>query len=485
MNQIKLLSHVVSPFSRCYHVTETNYINFTSTGSQELVKFKKPTAKNIIDEVALDNYLLTNDETSGIIQGVLTTLKSMEDDPTNYRLHVENVHEFMRILWNKYDCEYIYDILDSLTKIEPALFDLERDPKAGKRYRDHYVHLFHVFIFGLRILSSIIRQLDDSKAKTILKVRDENLEGKICCLNQANQEVKFRDYPWKERLLYLWTLMSTLHDIAIPITHLENIRKALNEFSEKFHLEISGPNLVPSFPVDLDTYLCLISQLFEGKFEPDPTSDSLYNKVDQGAYIKGYFERLIINNHGVLGGFLVYKMIEEIFLQGKSTKYKIHRDSFQDYSELVLKQDVARATLAICLHDLKHNKDYAFPKFMPLSFDDYPLTFILIIADCLQEFLRWEGMSIRGDTKLYGFPALKVTTRDNKITVNCSFSVEKDPTQDSYFIQDIKRTVIAEDRDITIDTIGDATDEFCKLITLELKEKLLLGDSFTLMLSFF
>ena len=450
-----------------------------------MVKFKKPTANNIIDEVALDNYLLTNDESSGIIQGVLTTLKSMEDDPTNYRLHVENVHEFMRLLWNKYDCEYIYNILDSLTKIEPALFDLERDPKAGKRYRDHYVHLFHVFIFGLRILSGIIRQVNDIQGQKILKVIDENLEGKICCLNQADEETKFDDYPWKERLLYLWTLMSTLHDIAIPITHLENIRKALNEFSEKFHLEISGPNLVPSFPVDLDAYLCLISQLFEGKFQPDPGKDWLYSKVDQGAYIKGYFERLISSNHGVLGGFLVYKMIEEIFLQGKSTKYKIHRDSFQDYSELVLKQDVARATLAICLHDLKHNKAYAFPKFMPLSFDDYPLTFILIIADCLQEFLRWEGMSIRGDTKLYGFPAVQVTVNDGKIILDCGFSVDKDPSQEAYFIQEIKRMVSAENRTITINTIGDATDEFVKLISQELKEKLLLGDSFTLMLSFF
>ena len=165
--------------------------------------------------------------------------------------------------------------------------------------------------------------------------------------------------------------------------------------------------------------------------------------------------------------------------------FSLDSNTFQDYSELVLKQDVARATLAICLHDLKHNKEHAFPKFMPLSFDDYPLTFILIIADCLQEFLRWEGMSIRGDTKLYGFPAIKVTAKDSKITVECSFSVDKDPTQVSYFTREIKRMVSAENPTIAIDTIGDATDEFCKLITLELKEKLLLGDSFTLMLSFF
>jgi len=450
-----------------------------------LAVFNKPTSDDIISELDIAGYLPSGEETALIIDAARTTLKSMEDNPTDYRLHIEKVHEFMRLLWSKYDCEEIYNILDSLTKIEPTLLDLERDPESGKRYRDHYVHLFHVFICGLRILSGIVHRVKDIHCKELLKVRDEHIGGIIRGCNHTNKKVKFRDYLWKERVFYLWTLMSTLHDIAIPITHLENIRKALNTFSEKFHLEISGPNLVPSFPIDLDAYLCLISQLFEGKLQPDPDRDWLYNKVDQGAYIKGYLERLVSRNHGVLGGFLVYKMIEEIFLQGKTQKYKLEPESFHSYRELVLNQDIARATLAICLHDLKNNKDYAFPRFIPLSFYSYPLTFILIVADSLQEFLRWEGMSIRGDTKLYGFPDVQVTVNDGKIIVDCSFSVDKDPSQETYFIQEIKRMVRYEGRTFTGSTIGDATDEFCKLIAQELVQKLRLDEGFILRLSFF
>lgn len=454
-------------------------------GRSKLVKFKRPSAEDILNELDITSYLPSQQESNRIIAATQLALKSMEDDPTNYRLHVENVHKFMRELWSKFDCEDIYHTLDSLTRIEPALLDLERDPEAGKRYRDHYVHLFHVFVFGLRILSGLIRQMSDSQASEILKVRDEHLEGKIHGRNAAGKEVEFHDYSWKERTFYLWTLMATLHDIAIPITHLDNIRCALNEFSQKFHLEISGPSLVHRFSPDLDTYLSLISQLFEGKFEPEPSADWLYKKVNQGSYIKGYLERLVGSNHGVLGGYLAYKMIEEIFLQGKSQKYKLDAESFQHYKRLVLEEDIARATLAICLHDLKRDEVYAFPKFMPLNFGDYPLTFILIVADSLQEYLRWEGMSIRGDTKLFGFPSLQVTFETGKVDVECSFSVDTDPHQQRYFCEEIKRMTTNRGLAFTGYTIGNAANEFCKLIAEDIEKKLYLGSDFILRSSFF
>ena len=449
-------------------------------------KFVKPSAEQILKELNIEDYLPSGSETTGVIEAARTALKCMEDDPADYRLHVDKVHKFMKVLWEKYDCEEIYQMLDSLTRIEPALLDLERDPEARKRYRDRYVHLFHVFVFGLRILSDLIQKAGGTKAAKILKIDGEQLRGRMYSLNEAGERVEWHDYSWKERMLFLWTLISTLHDIAIPITHLDNIRDALNKFSEKFHLQVVGPNLTHKFPADLDEYLWLISQLFEGKFEQDSSEEWLYNKPPSGAYIKGFLERLFTSNHGVLGGFLAYKMVEEIFLQGKSAKYKLNSEAFQLYRELILRQDVARAALAISLHDLRDDESCGLPEFMPLNFHDYPLTFILIIADSLQEYLRWEGMSIRGDTKLYGFPSLSVTIRRNKVNVECGFSVESDRLQQKYFIEEVKRMTANEGRSFSGRTIGSAADEFCKSVEQKLEHKVSLGSGdFTLSVSFF
>ena len=123
----------------------------------------------------------------------------MQAEPYHYRLHIERVCEFLRVLWEKYDCKEIYRVLSDLTNIEPALLDLERSQERGSRYRDHFVHIFHVFICGLRILSGIINQLGEDKASQILKVKDENIGGKIYGVNSSGSDTVFHDYPWGYR----------------------------------------------------------------------------------------------------------------------------------------------------------------------------------------------------------------------------------------------------------------------------------------------
>lgn len=437
--------------------------------------------KSIFSEVDISSYLQGVKNCNLIEKTVQVALKSMEDNPSDYRLHVDNVHEFMKALWAKYDCLEVFDILDALTRIEPALLDIERDPEASKGYRDHYVHLFHVFILGLRIISAMIKKLGNEKACRVFKVRDESLNDRIYGYDQDRNRVKFRDYTWKERLFYLWTLMSTLHDIAIPITHLNRIREALNRFSEKFHLEISGPILVPSFPTDLDIYLDLLSRIFQGKLMPGK-ENWRYDKEIPNAYVKGQLERLFIErDHGVLGGFLVYKKTEEIFLQGKS-KYKLDPDSFQNYKEIVLEEDIARAALAISLHNLK----LEFPSFMPLNFFDYPLCFLLILADSLQEYLRWEGKSIRGNTKLRKFPEINVTLKNkNRFSVECNLFVDEDPNEQEYFCNAVKDMMQRENTSSIGNTIKDAANDISRLLEDDITKKLLLNDYFTVSLSFY
>lgn len=448
--------------------------------------FRVPSSEEIITELNLDDYLSRSPELPGIITNIKNVLDSMEKDPYNYRLHMEEVYEFLRVLWGKYDCEEIYDVLRDLTNIEPALLDLERNQESGSRYRDHFVHVFHVFVCGLRILSGIIKLLGEDKSIEVLKVRDENIGGRISGVDSSGKETIFPDYTWKERLFYLWTIMSTLHDIAIPITHLSKIREALNKFSERFNLSISGPDLVRSFPPDLNNYLCLVSNIYEGKLEPDSDSGWLYNKPNINTYMKGYLERSILNNHGILGGYLVYKMVEGIFLQGKSQKYKLTGSSYQQYHTLILNEDIARATLGICLHDLNFPGTEYRPDFIPINFSDLPLTFILIISDSLQEYLRWESLSIRGNTKLTGFPQIEVrSNKPNNIVVYYAFSIDEDAPRQKYFCDEICRMAKFKGREFSSTTINDCAKEFCNIISEDMQKKIQFQDNFQFNISFY
>lgn len=444
---------------------------------------KKLSADGILVELDIPNYIQGVNGYETIVQTAQETLKSMESYASDYRLHLDNVHDFMKALWNKYDCSDIVEVFRSLTSIEPALLDLEREPKAANRYRDHYVHLFHVFVFGLRILSAIIRVLGDEQASEILKVRKESLENRLRGHNLAGDECEFHDYHWKERLFYLWTLMATLHDIAIPITHLGGVRKALNSFSEKFHLEISGPLLTPILSPDLNAYSELLSRIFEGVLGRGEESWR-YNKRNLNHYVKGYLEKMFRDeDHGVLGGFLMYKKIEEIFLLGKS-KCKLDMASFGHYRELVLEEDIARAALAISLHNVEYKEPDQRPHFLPLNFHDYPLTFILMLADGLQEYLRWEGTSIRGGTKIYAQPRLKLTASGNALKLDCYFSIGKAPAEEAYFLQEVKRRSPEVRNTPSENQIAFAADALCRSVENDISKKICLNDRFTLCLHF-
>jgi len=457
---------------------------------------KKKTIR-ILDEVNFSNYISKKTDLNKIKSAARKVLISMETKPKDYRLHVDNVHKFMGALWTKYDCKDIYEILDDLTCLEPALLDIERDPESGRIYRDHYVHLFHVFIDGFRIISAIVNKLSVKEARKIFKIQDESLQSRIKGYDKDGSPTEFKDYTWKERLFYIWSIISTLHDIAIPLTHLEKICNALNTFSKHFHLEISGPFLAPSFPSDLDNYLDLLSRIFQGKLQPGKEEDWRYDKKISNSYVKGYLERLFLEkNHGVLGGFLVYKKIEEIFLCGRS-KCSLSPDSFLKYKEIILEEDIARAALAISLHDLGtsetfgvkdtiNNDKFKKPKFMPIRFNDYPLTFLLILADSLQECLRWEGKSIRGNSKLQDFPEIRLEIDDDKhIKVEYNLFLSDDSEEQHYFCNAVKDLYDKKKVSPSGSTITDAANDLTRYLEAEITQKLFLNDYLSLSLSFY
>lgn len=432
---------------------------------------RSPSVDDILKEVRIEDFLPHSEERTTIQSALREAIEVMERTPSDYRAHVEKVQVFLAALWTKYDYKDVIDILDALTMVEPPLLDYGRSVSKG--YRDHYVHIFNVYILGLRILASIVEKLGD-RARDLLKVRDEQVNSFI-------PEFE-RNYSWKERLFYLWTHIANFHDISIPITRLGGVRDGLKLFMEKFGVEFSGPTLLPFHPSDLEDYFESLGCLFRGKLEVD--SEWCY-KTEQGDfYVPGVLRREFIKqNHGVLSGFLMYQKFREIFLEGR-TKRPLSPNSFNAYIKLVLKQDLARAALAISLHDLKPDEETGYPKFLPLDFFEYPLAYLLILVDGLQEYLRWEGTSIRGGTKLLLFPELAIDAANNHLKLDIAFFVTDEPEAQNYLISQAQAMARNQGWAPRGPSVGEAAQDLCDSVAKGLASRLRGNRDFEVVLHF-
>lgn len=434
-----------------------------------------PTSEDILQELSFEKCLPVGQELKDIKDSANSVLTKMIEEPTNYRDHVQKAREFLGVLWKKYDCENVVKIFEAFTRVEPVLIDMERDEGVGFRYRDHSVHTFHVFTFGLRVISKLIDKLGNEQAQNILKVKPEKVSKFI---------PSFRDYNYKERLLYLWSLMSTFHDIAVPLEHLDIIRDGLREFSEQFGLSIEGPSLKRDVTVaDIDSYFTLLSRIFQGEMSPE-NEGACYKQDEENLYVKNILAREFIRtDHGVLGGFMMYKTIEKTFLLGMSAKHAFNdMNLFNNYVRYILSQDIARAALAISLHNLKRKSQNEGPLFLPLHFDKYPLVFILILSDGIQEYLRWEGTPIRGGTKISRFPALELEIDSSGLNLEVIYSLSTEAIQEEFFVRQAQR-LARELGDSIPQTPTDAASVLCSALSKELTKQVLLDGNFTLMLT--
>jgi len=394
---------------------------------------------------------------------------------------IKNALDFNKAIWQKYDCEEVADIYEKFVKIEEALFGLEREEKSGKRYRDHFVHMFNTFVFGLRVISTLITQLTVKQAKSLFKVETEQL-----------REVGLpfgTNYNYDKRIFYLWTLVSTFHDIAIPFQHLGKIGRGISKFVEEFGWSFTDPNIsMHSYDSSqLYYYFNLLGSLYGGKLQLIDKGRK-YKKSDKH---KHYLARLLgrefdLRNHGVLSGFFMWKIIEEIFLIGRSKKYPFKADEFNTYTEYVLEQDVARAALAISLHAIDEDKrSSVYPKIFPIAFNSYPFAFLLILSDGLQEYLRWEGITIKKELKFNYHPILdfKFNKRKTIIELDVSFSIDNQNkkaiiNQADKIAKFINASQPISDIDKAVDLIGNT-------IKGDLEKKLELGNYFKLKLTIY
>ena len=381
----------------------------------------------------------------------------------------EDVTEFLRGIWKRFSIGTYVDIFVDFAQAEKALYGF------GESYRDHLMHVFNVHLMGLLIFSRI------------LKLRDNNL-FKLLKIKEESKAVPFPNtYDKPRRLYYLWCLISTFHDIAIPIDRRKELVKGFGRYLDYFKIETEEFYLKFPFMTQLDIgrYSDLMSRLFAGGLSLSKTNrQKTYQMGNRNTALYLYFRSTLAGamnryNHGVLGAYFLFRSIEEMFLSGKNLDpkydldlcsitrndttvdlplekkkwnelltefdtlseeelkdihriYDLARGETKAYNDYIFEQDVTRAALAIALHNIDPDRN---PKIFPLKFSNFPLACLLILLDELQEFYRparERALVLTEVVRCRKFPDINVKLgflKDkSRIQIETSFDLER-PTK--------------------------------------------------------
>jgi hypothetical protein len=254
--------------------------------------------------------------------------------------------------------------------------DFEQVLKSIRGYRDHFVHPFQVFLLGSLII--------------------EKHYGLFFDLTRSNLRNAETD------LSFSWLLASTFHDFCYPI-------QGFNDFTQKFFPKFLGTNAIN---VELDlknlltdgeslTYLDQLVSLFSYNKRSEKTGWIFANNCNVDHKLQKLFLNQIITwkDHGVLSALTLLKKIQ---------KEEYVKKNKRKYNKTTFSTDVFPASLAIALHNTAiYCKD---SEICELPFERYPLAFLLIYCDTVQEWGRPSN-----DTKP-PMSFIDLTITDNEIT---------------------------------------------------------------------
>lgn len=212
-----------------------------------------------------------------------------------------------------------------------AQLDLSKKP----RYRDHILHPAKVMVLGYWFL----HKFNPPFIKNIIEIlkKDNSLTAYL-----KKCSVKFKnDTDWENFVDYIWYITSLFHDICYPIEFLAEI---VDKIKNYYKLD---KNFYKAY-FDDDFYKNLLNKLKDTYFINKISEDKIKNIKD------------IKQSHSCIG---------TIYLLSLISKKEIH-SGFSAAIQL--------ATKAILCHHAEDN----------CNFNEDPLTFLLSLADSLQEWGR-------------------------------------------------------------------------------------------------
>jgi hypothetical protein len=295
-------------------------------------------------------------------------------------------------------------------KVELALYGLEYEDESHPAYRDHYIHMFLTFVMGSTILAKAIGQDKEGVVKAFIVDSEDAFPADDWPFDK-------RRYTAAERLLFLWTLAATFHDVGIPVDHLDKLRRGLGRYTAYFGLNLQPMQMEvdPGFAASVPYYVDLMSRIYAGGFEVDDVGN--YKKDQTSAYARRMLEQeLDRRGHGALSAMCLFRSVSREFMEDRKS-YDLNIEKYEGWTRHVLENDIARAALAVALHSAPPDR---YPKMYPLAFNERPLAWLLAVCDDLQEFHRPEGRPYPVTGKGRHLPKVDAQFKDGQLNLKVS-----------------------------------------------------------------
>lgn len=244
-----------------------------------------------------------------------------------------------------------------ITEFE-RLFFLLLSEMAGKFYRDHINHVLRVMLLSNYLATEIRRQI----------VKIPGYQGLFYYFLTDEQE-------FETKIRIPLVLSSLYHDLAYPISEIHRMPKYLETILHGcYGVRIDIPKFPQARTKKAGTYLLSLSRSF---FRPNAqSSDRLENE---------FKDALSKHQHGILAAMDFLELLEEDM--GKN----------QEFDDLIW-----IAAQAMALHDVfmskKNEEDLGIIKFV-----EYPVAFLLILCDELQDWGRPIGEKLPPILNSIGF----------------------------------------------------------------------------------
>ncbi|MDY0128608.1 MAG: hypothetical protein RBR63_00200 [Methanosarcina vacuolata] len=252
-------------------------------------------------------------------------------------------------------------------------------------YRDHFMHQFHVFISGY----IIINKLGIEPFRLLIKESLENILGKKTFV------------PDKSDVLRIWFLTAFYHDYAYILEKIDielgNFFKDV--FGYRFTVKFSWENLLTKgneFP----EYLNYMVKFFANKSK----------STNQSTLLRNYLDSIIKrHDHGVLGALLLIHY---------NYNSKVTENRFNE---------CLYAAFAISLHNKRVYENLTESLTSDkrgISFESFPIAFLLAYCDTAQSFGRLEG---RDHIDSYKYPVRfsGIEVAENKISYTLEYIGEE------------------------------------------------------------
>lgn len=231
--------------------------------------------------------------------------------------------------------------------------DFESALYGGTRYyRDHVIHVFRVWLLGIRLLLK--------KGNRLL---DQITIDKHCNVNALEK-------------ISIWTFISLTHDLGYPLEKAQEIIDKTKNMMKSFvanpviSMDLSFSGIQNSMN---DFILRFMSSKMVSKQMPDNEQYKYVARLQPKYYFK-FQKSLERNKHGVLSALVIYKLLR-YFLESDYSTNEDYYFKEEDARQFYIRREILRAISSHTCHDVYH-MDYK------------NFSFLLILCDDAQEWGR-------------------------------------------------------------------------------------------------